>query len=245
MGGPWPEGADQVITHAKELFHLKILTMNTMWPDTTAYLAAKDQLLSADGYLKSGQSLIRWQSKSNLTTLPKVLHEGSHIWNKFKKAAQQLILHNCYNTFPTGPHFLDAEHTKQHTSQKVSTLLNRKTGMWMHNSRDANGDINYFEHPAVEELIIVTIFALPQSIGCCKIDHFRCLVVPTLALACCALHCTLEEWESGVHLLVTFEVATYRELYLGIVANFKVIEGRPPLCAKLEVLWAQIHHCGW
>jgi hypothetical protein len=75
---------------------------------------------------------------SNLTTLPKVLHKGSHIRNKFKKAAQQLILCNCYDIFPTGPQFLDAEHTKQHTSQKVSTLLDRKTGTWMHNGRDAN-----------------------------------------------------------------------------------------------------------
>jgi hypothetical protein len=55
----------------------------------------------------------------------------------------------------------------------------------------------------------------------------------------------LEEWESGVHLLVTFEVTSYRELYLGIVANFKAIEGRPTLYTKLEVLWAQIHCRGW
>jgi hypothetical protein len=59
------------------------------------------------------------------------------------------------------------------------------------------------------------------------------------------LRCMLEEWESGVHLLVAFEVALYRELYLGIVANFKAIEGRPTLYTKLKVLWVQIHCRGW
>jgi hypothetical protein len=56
----------------------------------------------------------------------------------------------------------------------------------------------------------------------------------------------LEEWESGVHIPVTFEVATDRELYSCIVVNIQAVERRrPDLYPKLEVLWARIHRRGW
>jgi hypothetical protein len=56
----------------------------------------------------------------------------------------------------------------------------------------------------------------------------------------------LEEWESGVHIPVTFKVATDRELYSCIVVNIQAVERRrPDLYPKLEVLWARIHRRGW
>ena len=42
-----PDGVWNVVTSAKRLFRLKILTVNAMWPDPTARLQAADQLKSA------------------------------------------------------------------------------------------------------------------------------------------------------------------------------------------------------
>jgi hypothetical protein len=55
----------------------------------------------------------------------------------------------------------------------------------------------------------------------------------------------LEEWESSMLIPVTFEAATYRELYLSIMVNIQAVKRRPDLYPKLAVLWAGIHCCGW
>ena len=81
-------------------------------------------------------------------------------------------------------------------------------------------------------MIVRTIFTTPHSVGSRFIEHFQTLSVPTLALACCAvsivilvtltclttlqLCCALEEWETGVWVNKTFDVANYRTLYNGI-----------------------------
>jgi hypothetical protein len=43
----WPDDVREIIAHAKELFRLKLLTVNAMWPDASARVQAKDQLTSA------------------------------------------------------------------------------------------------------------------------------------------------------------------------------------------------------
>jgi hypothetical protein len=56
----------------------------------------------------------------------------------------------------------------------------------------------------------------------------------------------LEEWESGMHIPVTFEAAMYMELYLCIVVNIQAVKRRRlDLYPKLEVLWAWIQRRGW
>jgi hypothetical protein len=47
-----PNGVRDVIALAKSLFRLKLLTVNAMWPDSTARLQAKDQITSARRTMK-------------------------------------------------------------------------------------------------------------------------------------------------------------------------------------------------
>ena len=42
-----PEGVDQLIICTKEHFCLTLLTVNAMWPESTAYFQAWEQLVSA------------------------------------------------------------------------------------------------------------------------------------------------------------------------------------------------------
>ncbi|KAH9164169.1 hypothetical protein EDB89DRAFT_1912291 [Lactarius sanguifluus] len=136
------------------------------------------------------------------------------------------------------------ERPEQYTVQKVSALLNKTMGVWMHNGNDSNSILNYFKHPAIEEVITCTIFARPQSIGCQNLDKFSSVCIPVLALALCALHCVLEEWATGVFVLVKFEVANYRRLYTSITdLNTQKILSNSYLHAKLETLWARIYSC--
>ncbi|KAH8994771.1 hypothetical protein EDB83DRAFT_2534568 [Lactarius deliciosus] len=116
----------------------------------------------------------------------------------------------------------------------------------MHNSVDEKGIKNYFEHPAVEETIVCTIFAMPRLIGSHYSDKFGSLCTPTLALACCVLCCTLEEWRTSTYSAVTFEVAVYRSLYHSIAdLNIQQLLKKPYLCNKLMALWAHIYNRGW
>ncbi|KAH8983938.1 hypothetical protein EDB92DRAFT_1951178 [Lactarius akahatsu] len=176
-------------------------------------------------------------------SIRKVMHDGSNLHHEFKKAAQDVVAshENYYSLFP--PHTQNQR--EQYTVQKVSALLDKTTGMWMHNGSDSNSIPNYFEHPTIEEVIVRTIFARPQSIGCCNLDKFSVVCTPILALASCVLHCVLEEWATGVFIPVKFEVANYRTLYTSIAdLNLQKILSNSYLCAKLETLWACIYSCG-
>ncbi|KAH8996028.1 hypothetical protein EDB92DRAFT_1942970 [Lactarius akahatsu] len=177
-------------------------------------------------------------------SIRKVMHDGSNLCHEFKKAAQDVVAshENYYSLFP--PHTQNQR--EQYTVQKVSALLNKTTGVWMHNGSDSNSIPNYFEHPAIEEVIVRTIFTRPQSIGCHNLDKFSVVCTPILALVSCALHCALEEWATGVFVPVKFEVANYRTLYTSIAdLNLQKILSNSYLCAKLEMLWARIYSCGW
>ena len=66
-----------------------------------------------------------------------VLHDGSNLRNEFKNAARQLVTGNYYNIFPQShiPNPKDANH---YIARKVSDLLNKKAGTWMHKIDNAS-----------------------------------------------------------------------------------------------------------
>ncbi|KAH8999660.1 hypothetical protein EDB86DRAFT_3075729 [Lactarius hatsudake] len=239
-----PDTSQEIIARAKEFFRLKLLTINAMWPDVTARVQAKDQLVASHR-----ANMTPWTDQEidsdaiDKVSIRKVMHDGSNLRHEFKKAAQDVVAsrENYYSLFP--PHTQNQR--EQYTVQKVSALLDKTTGAWMHNGSDSNSIPNYFEHPAIEEVIVRTIFARSQSIGCRNLDKFSAVCTPVLALASCALHCALEEWATGVFVPVKFEVANYRTLYTSIAdLNLQKILSNSYLCAKLETLWARIYSRG-
>ncbi|KAH9013529.1 hypothetical protein EDB85DRAFT_2280842 [Lactarius pseudohatsudake] len=215
-----PDDCQEVLSHAKHQFCLNLLTVNAMWPDLIAKVHADDQL--------AGEV---WpEITSNL--IQKVVHHGSNLQNKFKSMAQQLVQGNSYNIFL--PHYPSPKDTRKYTANKVAALLNHATGTWMHNSVVEKGVKNYFEHPAIKEAIVCTIFTTLWSIGSQYLDKFGSLCMPTLTLACCTLCCTLEEWNTGTYSAVTFEVAVYQSLYHSI-ADLNIQQ----LLKKLQVVASQ------
>ncbi|KAH9059420.1 hypothetical protein EDB83DRAFT_2520510 [Lactarius deliciosus] len=240
-----PDGGREIIAHAKELFRLKLLTVNAMWPDVIARVQARDQLVAS--YRKNATQIDQVISNDAIdrASIKKVMHDGSNLRHEFKKAAQDIVASrdNYYDLFPHTQN--QPERPEHHTVQKVSALLDKTTGLWMHDGNDSNSIPNYFEHPAIEEVIARTIFARPQSIGCRNLDKFNPVRIPVLALASCALHCALEEWATGVFVPVKFEVANYRRLYTSIAdLNIQKILSNSYLRAKLETLWARIYSRG-
>ncbi|KAH9015039.1 hypothetical protein EDB83DRAFT_2529127 [Lactarius deliciosus] len=240
-----PDGGREIIAHAKELFRLKLLTVNAMWPDVIARVQARDQLVAS--YRKNATQIDQVISNDAIdrASIKKVMHDGSNLRHEFKKAAQDIVASrdNYYDLFPHTQN--QPERPEHHTVQKVSALLDKTTGLWMHDGNDSNLIPNYFEHPAIEEVIARTIFARPQSIGCRNLDKFNPVRIPVLALASCALHCALEEWATGVFVPVKFEVANYRRLYTSIAdLNIQKILSNSYLRAKLETLWARIYSRG-
>ncbi|KAH8985111.1 hypothetical protein EDB86DRAFT_2833237 [Lactarius hatsudake] len=213
-----PDDCQEALSYVKHQYRLNLLTVNAMWPDLIAKVHANDQLLS-------------------------VVRDGSNLRNEFKSMARQLVWGNSYNIFLA--QYQSPEDARQYTANKVAALLNQATGAWMHNGVDEKGIKNYFEHPAVEETIVCTIFATPRSIGSRYSDKFGSLCTPTLALACCALCCALEEWCTSTYSAVTFEVAVYRSLYHSIAdLNIQQLLKKPYLRSKLMALWARIYNRG-
>lgn len=51
--------------------------------------------------------------------------------------------------------------------------------------------VNYFEHPAIEETVIRTIFATPHSIGSRHSDMFYSFPTAVIALVGCAVRFTV------------------------------------------------------
>ncbi|KAH9018762.1 hypothetical protein EDB85DRAFT_2154261 [Lactarius pseudohatsudake] len=215
-----PVDCQEALSHAKRQFRLNLLTVNAMWPDLSAKVHADDQLASAR---------VAYGLETGEVNLP--------------VTARQLVRGNSYDIFL--PHYQSPEDARKYTANKVAALLNQATGAWMHNGVDEKGVKNYFEHPAVEETIVRTIFATPRSIGSRYSDKLGSLCTPTLALACCALSCALEEWLTGTYSAVTFEVAVYRGLYHTIAdLNIQQLLRKPYLRNKLMALWARIHNRG-
>ncbi|KAH9164632.1 hypothetical protein EDB89DRAFT_1912050 [Lactarius sanguifluus] len=185
----------------------------------------------------------RASSPTSTSTSTTVVHDGSNLRNEFKSTARQLVRGNSYNIFLA--QYQSPKDARQYTANKVAALLNQATGAWMHNGVDEKGIKNYFEHPAVEETIVRTIFATPRSIGSRYSDKFGSLCTPTLTLACCALCCALEEWCTSTYSAVTFEVAVYRSLYHSIAdLNIQQLLKKPYLRSKLMALWARIYNHG-
>ncbi|KAH9022218.1 hypothetical protein EDB85DRAFT_2151898 [Lactarius pseudohatsudake] len=177
-----PDDCQEALSHAKCQFHLNLLMVNAMWLDLSAKVHADDQLASA--HVAYGLETVWPKITSNL--IRKVVRDGSNLRNEFKSTAQQLVQGNSYNIFL--PHYQSPEDARKYTANKVAALLNQATGARMHNGMDEKGIKNYFKHPAMEETIVRTIFAMPQSIGSRYSDKLGLLCTPTLALACCVVH---------------------------------------------------------
>lgn len=161
-----PDGVQEVVALAKDLFRLKLLTVNAMQPDTAAFLQAKDQIISArvtysmqtrksseclqvrvltsgEGWpdidrltIKKVSRCLLMQYLSDLIS-PQVVHDGSNIRNEFKTAARQLVVGKYYDIFPLPTLYESPEHVKQHIAHQVGALLNTTTGAWMHNGKDS------------------------------------------------------------------------------------------------------------
>ncbi|KAH9034173.1 hypothetical protein EDB84DRAFT_1561509 [Lactarius hengduanensis] len=201
-----------------------------MWPDLSAKVHADDQLASA----RVAYGLETVWPKITSDLIRKVVRDGSNLRNEFKVRRDNLSGATSYDIFL--PHYQSPEDARKYTANKARGCT---TGV------DEKGVKNYFEHPAVEETIVRTIFATPRSIGSRYSDKLGSLCTPTLALACCALSCALEEWLTGTYSAVTFEVAVYRGLYHTIAdLNIQQLLRKPYLRNKLMALWARIHNRG-
>ncbi|TFK88135.1 hypothetical protein K466DRAFT_451138, partial [Polyporus arcularius HHB13444] len=204
LRGDFAQAAKEVLDHAVTLYKTQV-TSEKAYPDklterTWAKTAWKQAAIELDIPLKYHRSII-----------PLITRYSWHLRSELKGAARSAV-EGAYGFKPAAPD--DIEWIEYNKARATALLTNNAFAY-----EDPNTDKGLYQVYIIQAVINRVYYKGPEDDGVKHDDVYRPFPLKGLALVLTAIHCAIQEWETGMFSNVKFDQNGYSRIYDRHVAD--------------------------